>query len=127
MRITIFLIILCLVLPYFSFAGEMPVIPAPKTFEEAKKMAEQAEKELPEIMKELYRQEALPIWQKTYYWLKVNVWFRIQAWLKPEFEKRKQFLKERFQKEKKEIKEEIKTEVPKAGKSFWEKIKALIR
>ncbi len=123
------LIILGIILPVFSFAGQVPlgIVSPPKTLEEAKEAAKQAEKELPGIMREIWKNEALPIWQKTLFWLKINVWFKFYNWLKPEFEKRKQFFKENFKKEKEEIKEEIKAEAPKIGKSLWEKIKGLIK
>ncbi|MCX6759267.1 MAG: hypothetical protein NT012_01765 [Candidatus Nealsonbacteria bacterium] len=78
-------------------------------------------------VRKFVKEEILPIWQKMWDWFKVNIWSRVENWIRPEIEKRKDILKEGFEGEKEEMKEELKTEVPKTGKSLWEKFKELIK
>ncbi len=118
-----------LLLPNFSFTQEK-VLQLPETLEEAKEIGEKAfgitKKELPGILKRIWKEEVLPIWQKMDDWFKANIWPKIKAWFKrekEEIEKRKLIIEEEFKKEKKEIKEEL----PKVGKSLWEKFKELIK
>ena len=120
-----------ILLPNFSFGQEQSQTNLPETLEEVKKIGEKAlevgEKELPGIIEKIWKEEVLPIWQKMWYWFKTNIWSRVENWIRPEIEKRKEILKEGFEGKKEEMKEELKTEVPKTGKSLWEKFKELIR
>jgi hypothetical protein len=125
---TFFLLLPGLIIPSLSFCQAAA---PPETLEETKKIGEKAledgERELPGIMQTIWKQDVLPIYQKSWHWLKINIWSRIENWIMPEFQKRKQYLEQGFEKEKEEIKEEIKTEAPKISKSLWERLKELIR
>jgi len=117
--------------PRVVFAQSENQINPPENIEEVKVVGEKAlgvgEKELPGIIEKIWKEEVLPIWQKMWDWVKANIWSRIESWIKPEIEKRKQFFKEGFGRKKEEMKEELKTEVPKASKSLWEKFRELIK
>ena len=114
-------------MPSFSFAQVQP----PETLEEAKEIGEKTFgdflKKLPETLEKIWKEEALPLWQKMYNWGKniwdSYIWPEIGPWFKKEIEKRKPLIEEEFKKEKEEIKEEV----PKVGKSLWERFKELIK
>lgn len=128
-------IIFSLVLPNFSVLAELK---QPETIEEAKETGEKVFREVqgqaPGILKSIWQEEVLPIWQrmwnyakslwKTYvepqldYW-----WFRIRDMIELEIEKRKPIIEEEFKKEK----EELKKELPGLTKSLWERFKELIK
>jgi len=121
------------------------------------KALEATQKELPGILEKIWKEEVLPVWQKMYDWFnelrihftfefEVNVLPKIKSWfnelkihftsefkkeiepkVKEEIEKRKPVVEEEFQKEKKELKEDVKTELPKVGKSLWERFQELIK
>ena len=138
-NIIIFGVLLGLILPNFAFAQQ---IGPPETLEQAKEIAERAGQEiqfnLPDVLKKIWEEETLPIFQKiwsfikniwdSYAWPNIKkLWQKITAPFIEEIEKRKPIIEEEFQKEKQVIKEEIKTELPKAGKSLWERFKELIK
>lgn len=120
------LILFGFLLPSFTFGQEQPQIKAPESMEEVKELGKKAlevgEKELPGIIKRVWKEEVLPVWQKMWDWFKANIWARIWPKLEEEIEKRKPLLEEEFGKEKEELKEEL----PKVGKSLWEKFKDLL-
>lgn len=125
--IVILLIMFSLLLSSFSFGQVDP----PETLEEVKKAGEKAletgRKELPGIVKRIWREEVLPVWLNIWNWFKARIWPKIENWTKPEYEKRKRYFEENFGVEKKEMEEELKTEVPKVTKPLWEKFKELIK
>lgn len=141
-KFIIILSILTLILPSLVFAQSQSV-KVPDTPGEAKDMIIRAIKSIGEnllgILKKIFNEGVLPVWKKMYYWSQENVWdSHIFPWLKniwqkisgifgKELEKRKPVIEEEFQKEKTEMKEDVKTEVPQAGKSLWEKFKELIK
>ena len=126
-KIISILIISGLLLPIFSFAQNQE-FKQPETFEEVQEVGERAlettQKELPGILKQIWKEEILPIWQKMYDWFKTNIWPTIESWFKKEIEprvkeeaeKRKPIIEEEFKKEKEEAKEEV----PEVTKSLWE-------
>jgi len=105
---------------------------APETFEEAKSLGERILIGLPEALKKPW-QEALVVWErmlgwfKNFWrsyispWLKI-IWQKIYSLLGKEVEKRKPEIQEEFEKEK----QEMKGEIPKIGKSLWQRFKELI-
>ena len=113
--------------PFSSLAQATP----PETLEEAREAGERAletgGRELPEIIKQMWENEVLPVWLSMWSWIKAKTWSKIERWVTPEYEKRKQYFEEGFEQEKEDIKEEIKTEVPKVTRSLWEKFKELIK
>ncbi|MFC1663771.1 hypothetical protein ACFL0A_01450 [Patescibacteria group bacterium] len=128
-----------LLLPSFTFAKQQPPIEAPETLDQAKEMGIQAgqelQKSLPEILKRIWEEEVLPLWNKMWNWAK-NLWnsflwpkieniFKgeVEPRLKEEIEKRKPIIEEEFKKEKEELIEEL----PEVGKSLWERFKELIK
>jgi len=99
---------------------------------------QKALKEFPEGLKNAW-QDGLVFWGKMENWI-VNTWNSSRAgqWLNNlwktittpiaiELEWRKQILPNEFNKEKQELQKDIKTEVPEAGKSVWDKIKHLFK
>jgi len=123
----VFLLFLCSILPTFGLAQNQPIT-RPETLEEAKEMGKRAfettQKELPRILEKIWKEEVLPVWQKMYDWFKENIWSKITPRAKEEIEKRKPVIEEEFKKEKEEL---LKEEIPKVGKSLWEKFKELIK
>ena len=124
-------IIFGVLLPGFSFAqigNQAPQMP--ETLEEAKEVGETILGQLPEAMKRVWQEEALPLWQKMGNWLQLRIepyWQKFLGLLGKEVEKRKPAIKEEFQKEKQEMKESAKEELPGVGKSLWERFQELIK
>jgi len=135
-QLIIILLIFGFLLPIFSF-GQMPTpktIEIPKTAEEAEKMVDEtivmAEKELPGIIEQIWRNEVMPIligmwtfsrniWNKHLFPRVETIWQKIQELFGREIEKRKPKIEEGIEKEI----EEVKGELP----SLWERIKELVR
>lgn len=127
-----------LLLPNLIFIFAQAPLEKPKTLEEVKEMSYQAfdvaEKEMPGILEQIWREEVIPTWRGMWQWLK-NIWNihimpRVEAlWqaikelLGKEVEKRKTIIEEELQKEA----EEIRREAPEVGRSLWERFRELIR
>lgn len=126
-NLIIILSITGLLLPSFSFAQASNL---PETPEEAvqlgEKTLEAGEKEIPVIIKSIWKEQILPIWMKMFNWFKANIWPKIYSWFQkvigPEIDKRKPLIGEEIEKETEEVKEEL----PVIGKSLWEKFKEII-
>lgn len=118
--------IIGLLLPNFSFAQNQ-TFPVPWTLEEARAFLERMfgiiKETLPTMIKKIWDEEVLPIWQKMFEWFKLNIWEKIKPGAEEELEKRKSILKEEFPK----AKEELKKETPVVTKSLWEKLKELFQ
>ena len=119
--------IVALILPSFGLAQGAQ---APETMEEAKFFGIGILKALPGAAKDVWENEALPFFQnffqKVWGWTEPKIkplWQKAWDWLRPEVEKRKPLLEEEFQKEKEEMKEEL----PKVGKSLWERFRELLK
>lgn len=108
----------------FAFA-QLDTVKPPETFEEAKEVGERAIiigiKELPGIMVTTFKEKVLPVWKDMYDWFDVNIWSQIKPLLWQEVERRKEVVKEEFEEEKQEMKEDI----PRVGRSLWERFKEL--
>jgi NRPS condensation-like uncharacterized protein len=121
------LLILSLALPIFSFAQQQTKIKQPENLEEAKEMGKQAiettQKELPGILKKIWKEEALPVWQKMWEWFRENILVKIESLFKSEYEKKKPEVKEEFKKKT----EEIKKETPQFLGKILEKFSSLLR
>lgn len=152
-KIAIFVLILGLFLPFLGFCQESlpkPPIEIPKTIDEAINFIKNGVKivleKMPNILKMIWREEVLPIWQKMgdifrnfwnnyiknflrnlwYSFLKPGVQFfiqKIKELLGKEIEIRKPMIEEEFQKEKEQMKEEL----PSTTKSYWQKFKDLLQ
>ncbi len=122
--IIIFLIMFALILPSFGFAQNQQAI-APESLEEAKEIGEsitkKAVKNLPQILKNIWKKEVLPIWQKMWNWVE-PFWQKIKSLFGEEIEKRKPIIEEEFKKEKEEMKEDF----PGVSKTLWERFNELI-
>lgn len=127
-KIVILLTIFGILLPSFSLA-QVGTVKLPENMEQAKEMGKGFLTILPDFLKSSYQeafrignwfyQKAVPIWDSYIFpWLDKYVLQKI--------EKRKPLIEEEFKKESKEMKKEVKTEVPRVSKSFWEKLKELI-
>jgi len=146
----IFILIFCLLAvfyPYLSIAETTSVVPeqftgergtqnlpkAPGNFEEAKTMGKKFLVGLPGVFKKSW-QKGLNIWNKIFKWFRgiwnsyaapwtQKLWNRIKGFLGVEIEKKKPEIQKEFQKEKQEMKEDI----PRVGKSLWQRFKELIQ
>lgn len=144
----IYFIIFSLIFIFFflsySFA-QIENIP-PEIKEEGKRVGETFLERFPQALKEVWKNEVLPIWNKmeeysSYLWktylspkLK-NFWYsflkpkilylieKIKVILGKEIEERKPQIKEEFQKEK----EEMKKEIPETTKTIWQKLKEILQ
>lgn len=119
----IFLIVIFVFNPAVFLAQK---VQAPETLEEAKSMGERIIWDFPGVMREVW-QEALQIW-KNFWSSYVRpvfsvIWQKIKSLLGKEVEQRRPGVEEELEKEKQEMKEEI----PKAGKSLWQRLKELIK
>lgn len=134
-KIITILIIFSLVLPAFSFAQEQSGFSAPQTVEEAKNVVMTILSKLPDAVKQVWREEAVPILRKTWVWFfefwKSSIWPALDPWrqklmdlLGQEIEKRRPAIEEEI---KKEVKENIKETAPVIGESLWGKVKDLLQ
>ncbi|MFH1509774.1 MAG: hypothetical protein ABID67_01315, partial [Candidatus Nealsonbacteria bacterium] len=82
--ISIFLII-SIFMPSLSLAYELP-----KDTDEAQELLEKGlevgKKELPDIIKNIWTNEMLPVWGKMYDWFKDHLWSIFSDWFKKEVE-----------------------------------------
>jgi len=132
--ILISLIILNLGLSSFSFAQDT-TIEVPESFEEAQQIGEQAldvgKEKLPDIIKEIWREKVLPVWQKMYDWFYENIWLKIKGFfsreveprVEQEIEIRKEIVDQEFEQEK----EEVKKDLPKFLNSIWNFIRDIVQ
>lgn len=125
-QIIIILSIAGLILPSFGFTQEQFGATTPQTVEEAKNFGMTILSKLPDAVKKVWQEEAMPILQKMWEWF----WPFLEPWrqklvdlLSREIEKRRPAIEEEI---KKEIKEEIKETAPVIGKSLWNKFKDLL-
>jgi len=106
---------------------------APETLKEAKSLGERFIKGFPKAFSDAW-QEGLVVWRKVGDWFKnlwcsyisswfKNIWFKINSFLERRVEEKKPDIKQGFEEEKQEMREEI----PKTGKSLWDKLKELIK
>lgn len=110
-----FLLILGLILPSFAFAQEGKI---PQTLEEAKILGMQILTGLPNAIKKVWQEEALPVWLKMWNWLRPKIepwWQKFLGLLGKEVPSKEQVGQE-FQKEKQEMQ-----------KDLWERFKELIK
>ncbi|XOB40879.1 MAG: hypothetical protein ACKKMW_02320 [Candidatus Nealsonbacteria bacterium] len=88
---------------------------APETFEEAQQLGEEAleigKKQLPDIIRDTWYNNVLPMWQKMYNWAYINIWLKAKNFLGPrveeEIETRKEIVEEEIEQEKEEVKKEL--------------------
>jgi hypothetical protein len=88
-----------------------------------KQAIETTQKELPGILKKIWKEEALPVWQKMWEWFRENILVKIESLFKSEYEKREGEVKGEF---KRKV-EEIKGEFPQLLQKIWEKIIPLFK
>jgi hypothetical protein len=110
----------------------------PENFEDAKNLGNKAAQVVENqgwgIMKNIWNNQAVPIWKNMYYWTRGHIWDNFlgpkikTVWseavkiIKKEAEQRGPAAQEKF----KEEKQQIKQEAPGVGKTLWEKIKNFI-
>ena len=141
-----------LILPYFTFAQTASgSIELPKTTEEVKQMAQKGImvtiNQLPGAIKQIWKDDVLPLWTKMWDWTVKNIlnnyikqkfidfWYQtlkpkiqgiiqqINSMLGKEIEKNKPVIKEEFQKST----EQIKKEIPSTTQSLWQKFQNLLK
>lgn len=118
-RIIIILSIVGLILPNFSLAQEEFSAAMPQTVGEAKDLMTTILAKLPEAVKGVWKEEALPLWQKMWEWARPVVepwWNKLSGLLGKEVEKRRPGLEQEFQKENEEMQRDL-----------WEKFKELLK
>lgn len=109
----IILSIASLVLPSFSLAKE-----APETVGDAKALGLNIINQLPDAVRKVWREEALPLFEKMWIWSKPVIdpwWQKLSGILGREVEKRKPAVEEEFKKEKEEM-----------WNDLWQRFKDLI-
>jgi len=140
MRITLLsILILAIALGATSAAAQedQTAIQPPETIKEAQQFGIQLLQGLPQAMRNVWNEEALPFFQKLWGWA-MNVWdtqvfHRIEGqWQKvlsffgQEIEERKPFIEEAFQREKEELKRELEQKIPEEGRTLWQLIKRFL-
>ena len=113
----------------FISIAQAKVAQMPNTIEEAKEMGKGFLPIMPGFLKNLW-QEAVGV-GKWFFEKVFGIWNKyifpnLDKYFLQKIEKRAPVIKEEFQKEKTEMKGEIKNEVPKTGKSIWQKFKEVI-
>jgi len=128
------LILFGFLLPSFYFVQGVNQSPQPpETLKEAEIVGGKILRLFPEVLKGVW-QEALEIWHKmgrkvksfldSYIWPWFqNIWQKILFSFGKEIKERKPVIEKEFEKEK----GEMKTEIPKVGKSLWERFKEIIK
>src|SRR3989338_8650936 len=107
-------VVLVLILPGLSLAQKE----IPQTLGEAKSLGLNIVNQLPEAVKKVWREEAMPLFGKMWIWSKPVVdpwWQKLSGILGKEVEKRKPAVEEEFKKEKEEMWNDI-----------WQKLKGLV-
>ncbi len=145
--ILIFSLIFLFIFFSFSLAQQKEIenIP-PEIKEKGKRVGETFLEKFPQAVKEVWKNEVLPIWRKmeeysSYFWKKYispklkNFWYsflkpkiiyiieKIKVILGKEIERKKPQIEKEFQKEK----EEMKKEIPETTKNLWQKLKEILR
>ncbi|MBI2626254.1 MAG: hypothetical protein HYW69_01515 [Candidatus Nealsonbacteria bacterium] len=113
----IILSIVGLVLPNFILAQEAPAA-APQTLDEAGSFTLGILNRLPEAIKKVWNEEALPVWLKMWDWAKpvIDPWRqKFLGLLGKEVEKRRPDIEKQFREERQEMQ-----------KDLWERFKDLI-
>ena len=120
-NILIIFLILNLVLPNLCFAQ----LQLPEDMEGVEGMREEAldigKEKMPEMIKNIYREDVLPVWRKMYEWFESHIWIKVKEVFGEEIEKRKPIIEQEFEKEKGGIKEEL------LDKSLWGRFRDLVR
>ena len=108
--------------PFNIKAQEEIPLHAPKDLEEIQEfgegMLEASKEQLPDIMKRLWNEDVMPLWQKMYDWFDLNVGSKFKEVFDEEVEKRKPVVEQEYEKEKEEVKEEL----PIVTQSIWERL-----
>ena len=118
-------LIISIFMPSLSLAFELP-----KDAEESQELLEKGlevgKEELPGLVENIWTNEVVPIWGRMYNWFKNHIWPIFFDWfekdIEPELERIRTNLEEEFDKEKTEVREEL----PKVGRSLWDKFKEII-
>jgi len=127
-KFIIFLTIIGLFIPIFSFAQNGTTSP-PEDWGAIKNLWQKTlekTKDLPQIIKNIFTKDVLPVWEKMYNWFKINILAKLSPNIREEIEKKKPVIEEEFQKEKVEMKEDLpntKTTIL----NLWQKIKDLLK
>jgi len=95
---------------------------APKDLEEIQEfgegMLEASKEQLPDIIKRLWNEDVMPLWQKMYDWFDLNIGSKFKEVFDEEVEKRRPVVEQEYEKEKEEVKEEL----PIVTQSLWERL-----
>jgi len=147
-KITILVLTVSLTTPNFIFAKEPP-LKLPENLQQAKEMIIQAVRkfvqEMPSVIKNIFKKDAIPIWQKMWNWIKDfwqnqikpffdNLWY---SNLKPKIrfviEKIRDLLNSIMTRKEKEVrkeftkeKEEMRKDVSGIIESLWQRLKNLL-
>jgi len=130
-KLIISILILGLMPIGFCLAQDIPVdFDAPETFEQAQQLGEEAleigKKQLPDIIRDVWKDNVLPVWQKMYDWSYTNIWLRLKNLLgsrvEEEIEIRKEIVDQEFEQEK----EEVKKELPGILNKIWKFIRDVV-
>ncbi|MDP4007375.1 MAG: hypothetical protein Q8P55_02155 [bacterium] len=116
---------------------EITPIQAPETVKEAQQFGIQILQGIPGAVKEVWNNQAVPLWSKMWNWFLTiwnqyifswiqDWWDRIASLFGQEIEKRQPLLEQEFQKEKEELKQELQEKIPEPGKTLWEHIKGFL-
>ena len=104
------------------------ILAPPQTLDEAKGVGEQILLMLPQAIRQVWNEEVLPIWSKTWViaqdlWTKY-VWWRIE----PEVNRRKALIPGELEKEKQELSQEFQTNLESQGglQGLWERFRVLV-
>lgn len=118
--------------------------------EEAQKTGKSVLQRLPEAVKQVWRNEILPLWRKMWSFFKIfwektlgpylsNLWYnhlkpfiekiviKIEKMAGKKIEENKPQVQEEFQKKKEETKKELEKQLPKATQTIWDKLKEVIK
>jgi len=95
---------------------------APKDLEEIQEfgegMLEASKEQLPDIIKRLWNEDVMPLWQKMYDWFDLNIGSKFKEVFDEEVEKRRPVVEQEYEKEKEEVKEEL----PIVTQNLWERL-----
>jgi len=111
-----------LVLPSFCFAQEQ-TSPMPQTIEEAESLGMRILTALPEAVKKVWREEALPFWQKMWAWAQ-GPW---NSYIKPKVEFWWQRFLSLLGKETPDLEKEFQKERKEMEKDLWHRFRDLLK
>lgn len=110
----------------------------PQTIEEAKEFGFQILTALPSAIQEVWKTQAVPVWQNMWSWIK-NIWeTQLASWftelkeqlfgiIGKEIEQKHPLIEEQFEREKQQLKQKLEDKIQRENKTLWNLLKGFFQ